>query len=166
MLSSLLRRHKDECPDLLNSKLFNEITFYPALLKDLNSCQNEVIIECPFITIKRIDTLLPAFNKLLQRGVSITMNTRDPEEHEDYLRIQATAAIATMQHMGINVLYTGSHHRKLVIIDRSILYEGSLNVLSQNDSCEIMRRMESKALARQLIDFLRISKLISNQEPF
>jgi hypothetical protein len=38
-----------------------------------------------------------------------------------------------LQKLGVQVLYTSGHHRKLAIIDREILYEGSLNIPSQND---------------------------------
>ena len=55
---------------------------------------------------------------------------------------------------------TYGHHRKLAIIDRSILYEGSLNILSQNDSLEIMQRIEPEELARQMIDFMWLVSML------
>jgi phosphatidylserine/phosphatidylglycerophosphate/cardiolipin synthase-like enzyme len=66
-------------------------------------------------------------------GSRIVINTRDPhEQDEDHRRDEAHRAVASLQRIGVHVLYTGGHHRKLVIIDRKILYEGSLNVLSQH----------------------------------
>lgn len=56
-----------------------------------------------------------------------------------------------MQELGITVLYTVKHHRKLAIIDGGILYEGSLNILSQIDSCEVMRRTVSQQLANEMV---------------
>ena len=161
MLSRLLSR-KIATPDIIGSKLLDEETFYPALLKDLNNCGRELIIECPFITNRRLSQLLPTLQKLKQRKVRIVINTRDPHEHdEERRRDEAHRAIAKLQREGIQVLYTGSHHRKLVILDRSILYEGSLNVLSQNNSCEIMRRIESVQLAWQMVRFIRIDTTCS-----
>jgi hypothetical protein len=63
-----------------------------------------------------------------------------------------------MQDIGITVLYTVRHHRKLAIIDSEILWEGSLNILSQNDSCKIIRRIESEALVRQMARFVEADK--------
>ena len=57
------------------------------------------------------------------------------------------------------VLYTVKHHRKLAIIDEEILWEGSLNILSQGDSCEIMRRTFSDSLALQMLHFTKLDKL-------
>lgn len=148
--------------DLLSSKLYDQDSFYPAFLKDLANCHSEVIIECPFITSRRLKTLLPILEKLKARKVRIAINTRDPRTHDEgYRQEDAYEAISKLQHIGIQVLYTGNHHRKLTTLDRSILYEGSLNILSQNDSCEIMRRIKSTQLAWQMIRFIGIDHLLA-----
>jgi len=147
--------------DLLSSKLYDQDSFYPAFLKDLAKCHSEVIIECPFITNRRLKTLLPILEKLKARKVRIAINTRDPRTHDEgYRQSDAHEAISKLQHMGVQVLYTGNHHRKVAILDRSILYEGSLNILSQNDSREVMRRIESTQLAWQMVRFLGIDRLL------
>lgn len=147
--------------DLLNSKLYDQGSFYPAFLKDLANCHSEVIIECPFITSRRLKTLLPVLEKLKDRKVRIAINTRDPRTHDEgYHQNDAHEAISKLQHIGVQVLYTGNHHRKVAILDRSILYEGSLNILSQNDSCEVMRRIESVPLAWQMVRFIGIDRLL------
>jgi hypothetical protein len=63
-----------------------------------------------------------------------------------------------MQDMGIEVLMTVGHHRKLAIIDENILWEGSLNILSQNDSCEIMRQIYSVESVKEMLRFTGIRK--------
>ncbi len=157
---SLLRR-SEKMIDLLSSKLFNEETFYETFLKDLNSCGRELIIESPFVSAKRLAILLPIFEKLKSRKVRVVVSTRDPQEHDDeWQRLAALRAIASLQSKGIHVLYVAGHHRKLAIIDRSILYEGSSNILSQNNSREVMRRIASASLAWRMIRFIGIDKLI------
>lgn len=152
---------KNSPTDLLSSKLFNEATFYPAFLKDLKRCKTEVIIECPFVTTKRLNQLLPVLEKLKSRKVRVVINTRDPQTNGDeYRRADSHGALSKLQHLGVHVLYTQSHHRKLVIIDRSILYEGSLNVLSQNKSAEIMRRIESTQLTWEMIRFVGFDHVV------
>ncbi len=58
-----------------------------------------------------------------------------------------------MQTIGVEVYMTVGHHRKLAVIDKSILWEGSLNILSQYDSCEVMLRIRSKEWAKEVIEF-------------
>jgi phosphatidylserine/phosphatidylglycerophosphate/cardiolipin synthase-like enzyme len=143
---------------LLSSRLYDNMTFYKSFVKDLKDAQRSVLIESPFITTRRMNDLLPIFRTLRQQGVRIVVNTRNPEEHDADYQQQALIAIFEMQELDITVLYTVKHHRKLAIIDGEILWEGSLNILSQNDSCEIMRRTKSEVLARQMAKFVKADK--------
>lgn len=93
-------------------------------------------------------------------GVRVTVNTRHPQEHEGYLRAEAEESITLLQSVGVEVLFTRGHHRKLAIFDRKILYAGSLNMLSQNDSSEIMRRLESEEFAWQMINFIGLASML------
>lgn len=146
---------------MFNSTLFDEKTFYDAFTRDLESCKSEVIIESPYITSKRAEMLIPIFNNLLSKGVKIYVMTRDPKEHNENMEYQSEDAISLFERMGVQVLLClGNHHRKLAILDRKILYEGSLNILSQNKSREIMRRIESEELALEMFNFLKLYKFI------
>jgi len=146
---------------LLASHLFDQDSFYRAFLDDLKKAKYEVIIESPFITARRMNSLLPIFKQLRKRGIKVVINTKPLHEHEPSYYIQSEQAIAVLQELGILVLLTSGHHRKLAIIDKRITWEGSLNILSQNDSCEIMRRVYSEQLANQMLSFLHLEKFIS-----
>jgi len=145
----------------LFSRLFDENTFYGAFIKDLESCKKEVYIECPYITSKRANMLIPVFKRLLSKGVKIYVMTRDPEEHDGAMEIQSEDAISQFERAGVQTLLCiGNHHRKLAILDRQLLWEGSLNILSQGYSREIMRRIESKKLTMQMFNFLKLNKFL------
>lgn len=139
-------------------QMFDERTFYKAFEKDLLLAREEVIIESPFITMKRINELLPTLSKLTRKGVSITINTRNPIEHDPEYEYQALTAIEQLQEMGIRVLYTVKHHRKVSIVDKSIAWNGSLNILSQNNSCEIMWRVVSTEASQRLLSFINLNR--------
>src|ERR1700722_14683318 len=108
--------------ELLSSRLYDQNTFYKAFLKDLNKAHYEVIIESPFITTRRIDMLLPYFRRLIERGVYVVINTKPPEELDPDFRLKTYHAITVLQQLGVQVLLTGGHHRKLAIIDRQVLW--------------------------------------------
>ena len=140
--------------NLLTSTLFDNESFYKSFERDLRRATDSVIIESPFITMKRMNELYPVIARLCRRGVRVIVNTRNPEEHDREYESQALNAISAMQDMGVEILYTVKHHRKLAIIDGETLWEGSLNILSQNDSCEIMRRTVSQQLAYEMMRFI------------
>ena len=121
----------------------------------------EIIIESPYITSKRVEMLINIFNNLLAKGVKIYVMTRDRKEHDENMEYQSEEAISLFERMGVQVLLCiGNHHRKLAILDRKVLWEGSLNILSQNHSREIMRRIDNKELAIEMFEFLKLSRFI------
>lgn len=140
------------------SRLFDNETFDKAFLNDIHRCKETLLIESPFIRLNRVYKLLPVFEKLQRKGVRVVVNTRPPEEHDMEFGQQAFMAIDVLQRLNIEVLFTIKHHRKIAIIDREIFWEGSLNILSYYDSCEIMRRTVSASEAESLIKFIGLNK--------
>lgn len=143
-----------------SSRLFDNETFDWAFLKDIHSCRSTLLIESPFIRLNRVLDLLPTFEKLRRKGVRVIVNTKPPEEHDFEYEQQAMEAISILQSLDVEVLFTIKHHRKIAIIDREIFWEGSLNILSYYDSCEIMRRTVSATEAEFLIKFIGLNKYL------
>lgn len=161
---SLRRAPSNDTAAVISSQLYDDQSFYEAFARDIKSARSSIIIESPFMTARRLDLLYPILESALGRGVRIIINTRDPATHEPIMGEQAAQAIRILQTLGVTVLFTANHHRKLAIIDRRILWEGSLNILSQNDSCEIMRRIVSPELANQMIQFTRLAEWYTQKQ--
>ena len=141
-----------------NNNLYDQNSFYAAFIKDVKHSNTRVIIESPFMTTKRINQLSPILSRLIRRGVIVAINTKPVEEHNTLLSNMAYSGIAILQDIGVKVIVTAGHHRKLAVIDDDIIWEGSLNILSQNDSCEIMRRICSKQMTSQMLRFLNLDR--------
>lgn len=147
-------------PDLIHSQLYDDITFYPKFKEDLRHCKKEVIIESPFISSQRICSLIRPLENLVARKVKVYIITRDPNEHDINMKQQAEEAIRDFERMGVQVIISEYSHRKLAILDRKVLWEGRLNILSQTYSQEIMRRSESETKARECFKFINLGKYI------
>lgn len=143
------------------SRLFDQTSFYRQFEKDLHSAQKRIIIESPFITNHRFYTLLPLLERAVRHGMGVIINTRNPDEHDPVMRNQALSCISKLHELGVRVIYTGALHRKIAIID-GIIWEGSLNILSQYDSCEIMRRTESSEYIQDYIKFTKMARWYNN----
>ncbi|MBI2314952.1 hypothetical protein HYU93_02740 [Candidatus Daviesbacteria bacterium] len=152
---------QDPPADLATSILYDERTFYNRFTRDLLNSKDEVIIESPFISSRRMRELRHIFERLINKGVKVFIITRDPREHSDGYEKQSEYEIRYFEALGVQVLLcVGNHHRKLAILDRKVLWEGSLNILSQTHSREIMRRIDSKKLAEDMFKFLKLEKWI------
>ncbi len=144
-----------------SSGLYDETTFYAKFRHDLLHSTNEVIIESPFITTERAKTHYSIFEKLVNRGVRVYVVTRDPREQSETMEYQSEVGIQHFEALGVQVLLcTGNHHRKLAILDRQVLWEGSLNILSQTKSREIMRRIDSEKVATEMFNFLKFGNFL------
>ena len=144
-----------------SSTLHDEKTFYKAFLRDIDRATEEIIIESPFITTSRMRLLWPSLKRAYSKGIKIYIITRDPNDHSDGYEVQSESEIEALEALGIQVLLcTRNHHRKLAIIDRNILWEGSLNILSQIKSREIMRRLDGGGFAVDMFNFLNFGRYI------
>ena len=141
---------------LLTSHLYDEKAFYRAFLQDLRNAKRNIVIESPYLTERRVNYFMPLLRQLRKRKVNIRVNTRHPELHSPLMQAQAEKALRILTDNRIQVYtYDDQRHWKLAAIDRTILWEGSLNILSHSRSREIMRRTNSPYLCRQMLRFIR-----------
>ncbi|HUC78841.1 MAG TPA: hypothetical protein VMQ58_01225, partial [Candidatus Saccharimonadales bacterium] len=108
---------------LASSKLYDQNGFYGVFIKDLNKAKSRVIIESPFLTKKRVTSLPPTIEKMINKNVNVIVNTKPIDEQSPELYNQAYWSISKLQSLGVLVLFTTGHHRKLAIIDNEILWE-------------------------------------------
>ncbi len=135
-------------------ELYNETTFYTAFKADLCMASELITIESPFLTVKRTADLMPYFIRAIKRGVNVRINTRDINAQKGRMYIEASNSITLLAAAGVKVhMYDNLIHRKLAIIDNDLVWEGSLNILSQSQSVEFMRRTASSTYCRHTIDF-------------
>lgn len=156
--------HMNTQPDahqIVHSILTDEKSFYYRFEQDLNHAQHEIIIESPFITIPKIQHLKPLFVHALNRGVEVFVITRHPEEQEEFMQIQSEESICFFEQIGIHVYMWKTHHRKIAMIDRKIVWKGSLNILSHRNSHEFMEREEDEEKAKQLFSFLKYDYILT-----
>lgn len=155
----LLHKSNPAATPLLSSRLFDESLFYKVFINDLKASRNSVIIESPYLTIRRVLEIAPMLKKLCKKQVKVRVNTREPRHHGKQLEYEAKVAIKILQQSGVDVYVCRDfRHRKLAVIDGLILWEGSLNILSQNKSSEVMRRTVSQELCEQMVRFTGINK--------
>ena len=139
--------------------LSDEKSFYYQFEHDLAHAKREVIIESPFITVPKLKSLKHSFTSLIERNISVFIITRHPEEHDPLMAEQSEAGIRFFEDLGVQVLMWNSHHRKIAMIDRKIVWKGSLNILSHRNSHEFMEREEDAHKAQAMFSFLGYAKI-------
>ena len=136
---------------LPSTDLFDERDFYKKFTADISHAKHAIIIESPYMTERRTKQLYRHLHRAQRRGVEIKVYTREPAHHDVFLKSESWKAITLLRNAKVRVFACADmRHRKIAIIDGEILWEGSLNILSQSRSREIMRRTVSKDLAMQM----------------
>jgi phosphatidylserine/phosphatidylglycerophosphate/cardiolipin synthase-like enzyme len=145
------------------NNLYNETNFYRAFIKDALSAEKEVIIYSPFISQYRASFFKVTLSKLKRRNINVFIFTRPIEEHEEYIQDGIKAALESYKRLGAHIVYLdGTIHEKVAIIDRKILWEGSLNILSQKASKELMTRTADEEFATQIMSNLALNQKLIN----
>lgn len=155
-MNSLFRRYKS-MPANHESKFYDENNFYDAFASDINRATCSVVIESPYLTGRRARQFARLIQRKVKQGVKIHIYTRNPNHHDYVLDEQSHLACRILKNSGARVFICDDmRHRKLAIIDEAILWEGSLNILSQSNSAELMRRTYCKNQAKQVLGVLKI----------
>lgn len=155
-MNSLFRRYK-RMPVSHESKFYDEKNFYDAFASDINGATYSVVIESPYLTERRARQFARLIKRKVKQGVKIHIYTRNPKQHDYVLAEQSHLACRILKNSGARVFICDDmRHRKLAIVDEAILWEGSLNILSQSNSAELMRRTYCKNQAKQVLGVLKI----------
>ena len=142
--------------------LFNEKTFYRVFVRDMLEAKKEIVIYCPFISKFRSEFFKDTLLKLRHRNVAVFIFTRPLEEHEYLTRSEISSALKDYEDYGACIIcLPGFIHQKAAIIDRTVLWEGSLNILSQRESHEMMRRTVDEDFAKQIMLHLGLNKKLA-----
>ncbi len=144
------------------NNLYNESTFYRAFIRDLSTAKKEVIIYSPYVTKFRSNFFKQTIEKLRERNVDVFIFTRPLDEYESIMQPQIQCALKRYEELGVCIFYPGRYiHEKVAIIDREILWEGSLNILSHRASNEMMRRTSDKDSATEVMSYIGLNKQIA-----
>lgn len=148
--------------ELQKLDLYNEKTFYKAFVHDMLEAKKEIIIYCPFISKYRSEFFNRTMRMLMRRNIAVFIFTRSLEEQDYLVRAEIKCALKDYEELGACIIHLpGFIHAKVAIIDREILWEGSLNILSQRKSREMMRRIFDEKKAKEVMAYLGTNKKLA-----
>ncbi|ASW53120.1 hypothetical protein CIK06_01365 [Plantactinospora sp. KBS50] len=142
--------------------IHDERTFYDVFAGHIASARQSIWLWAPWTTT-RVRSVLPLLRAAVDRGVRITLFVRDPgdkvqrePEHQGFLA-DLRAVLHTV--VEVNVM-----HQKIAVIDERTTLLGSLNVLSQRWTREVMVTMRGSHFARKLLEHENAA-IFSRQPP-
>ncbi|MBT7092553.1 MAG: hypothetical protein HN936_04860 [Bacteroidetes bacterium] len=122
---------------------FTEKNFWAQFLRDIKTVSERLFILSPFLTVRRTSVLINYLQAMVGKGVDVRVFTKPGSEHKGEMANQAHSVMEQLRNIGVQVIERSRlMHQKLAILDNSILWGGSLNILSHRDTEEQMWRFE------------------------
>ena len=138
-----------------------EDTFYDYFQADILKCQKKLIVYSPFMAQERISSLLPYFAETFKKCCSITVITKALSERGKNEFAHYQKCEKELSNLGIKIIHKKGMHEKLIFIDDTIVWMGSLNVLSfAGFTGEIMHRHCDTELAEEYAKMFDIKHLV------
>lgn len=129
--------------------IHDERTFYEALDGHLTTAERSIWLWAPWTTT-RVKQMVPLLRDAVDRGVWVTLFVRDPGD-----QVQRKPAhqqfLADLRSVLQSVVEVNVMHQKILVIDEKTVVLGSLNVLSQSWTREVMVTMRGAHFARKLL---------------
>ncbi len=139
--------------------------FYHYFLQDLKEAKEQVIIFSPFLGWTRTNELLPVLKDQINRGLQIdAIYSAKRTSDSDKARKDYADLVRLLQNAQVTVHYRTEMHEKFVLIDKDIIYIGSLNVLSHAGTTDYMYRMRSSSVAEKLKRNWQVEMILARPE--
>ena len=123
--------------------IYNGQNFEHPFISDISQAKNSVVISCPKLEIGRLSKIAERLIDLIANGVEVVVYTK--EENEDTIRLQ---------HQGITVVIDNHLSLRATIIDRSLIWYGSVNILGYHSVEDNLIRFMNPEIATSLFESL------------
>jgi phosphatidylserine/phosphatidylglycerophosphate/cardiolipin synthase-like enzyme len=131
--------------------IFNEQSFFEVYVNDIQNAKKEILIVSPFVMERRMLQIMPYFETCLASGIHIRVIVRPSNAHEESKQPVLNECFNTLSSAGVDMIFKPNIHQKFAVIDRKVVWYGSVNLLGFGRSKESMMRLVSGGIAHQLV---------------
>jgi hypothetical protein len=133
-----------------------ESDFHFRFRDDISGAIRHITILSPFLSQNRAAYYYPVLQAVQIRNVTIDVYARPKHEQPDLLLGHYDSVKRRLTEIGVAFHERPGMHEKVGVIDGHILWHGSLNILSHNESRESMLRFESAELVDDVLANLEL----------
>lgn len=145
--------------------VYTQANFYPQFRQDIQEALSSVIICSPFLTLERAGDFVDMFRFLVSQQKEVVIVTKPPRAQGSFLSDEIQSVIQSLRAIGVKIIERPKVHEKIAIIDGTIVWDGSLNILSHTKrTTESMIRFRDSNLAVELARLHELSNLVEEEE--
>ena len=135
------------------NSIFDSQNYFDVFEKDVVSASKSIVISSPSFSFKKVNWLCVESEHLQLRGVSVVVLTLDLEDYPEDGRDQHKSHIEHLISAGVNVITLHKYRERFAIIDKSLVWYGSMTLLSNEKEDDSLMRISNPAIAEELLEF-------------
>jgi superfamily II DNA or RNA helicase len=139
--------------DTAVSKIYDGHASMTAFEQDLSDAARCILIVSPYIQKGRVSKLLPLLQAALPASVQI--HVKDADRLDAQYQADAQDAIAMLEQSGITVIRHKSLQQRYAVLDESVIWYGSVDLLAFGRKDTDVLRFENADIAGELLELLR-----------
>lgn len=122
--------------DLARPAFFPADEVERAVAWDVARATKSIDVYCAFLSVAPTKKWLRPLSERVRAGVRVTVYTRTPD-----LRSKEERLVGELRAAGCDVVARERMHEKVLIVDGTVLWHGSLNLLAHSGSTDLMMRI-------------------------
>ena len=136
----------------VNNSIFDSLGYLEVFEKDVFSAAKSIVISSPFLSSRKVGWLVDQSDILQKRGVNITVLSLKPEEYPEDGREHHSDLLGRLTSAGIRVKTQSHCHERYAVIDQTLVWYGSMNLLSRGREDDSLMRIISPEIAAELLE--------------
>ena len=142
-------------PDIQKQKanaIYDYESYAEVYCRDLADAKTSIVVSSPSLRYRKVNMFISDMKPLQEKGVTITVLTWNPDSYNFGSSIHKMEILRTLNEAGIEVVLKEENCLHFAIIDNSIVWYGSLNLLGKEDAEDNIMRIDSDEIAAELFE--------------
>ena len=136
----------------VSNSIFDSWGYWAVFEKDVLSAAKSIVISSPFLSSRKVDWFVEQSETLQKRGVAIKVFSISPEAYPEDGREHHAEQLERLASAGIYVKTQNHCHERYAVIDQSLVWYGSMNLLSRGREEDSLMRIVSPEIAAELLE--------------
>lgn len=132
--------------------IFDIDSYEKVYEKDLLEANKEIIISSPGLNHVKVDAFVKLIKQRQEDGVKLTVITLNPEGYPEEKIEDTKRLVEKLKNCGVRIKLQEHMHEHFAIIDKEIVWYGSMNFLSRAKADDNLMRVKSKDVAQELLE--------------
>ena len=138
----------------ITNSIFGSDNYREPFEKDILSAAKSIVISSPFLGSKSTNWLIDQVDNLQMHGVRIYVISLSPDHYPGDGREHHMALLQSLRGSGVQILTHPRCYERFAVIDQSIVWYGSMNLLSNAREDDNLMRITSPSIAQELFELV------------